>query len=727
MAKQRFSDFSGGKTDFRFNTASNFAETIRNFYVLRDKSIEGRPGFGFWDIAAPRIPTNERISNIKDVDDTLCFFSNGRIYYNDAGFNEIVGPTGNMAFHLSDEDSMIDVTQYGDLFLCCDDSYSFPIKLFKNENGILTVTNAGLPKVISEPVITPSSDDDKNYIYAFVYEYEYRVGTTLFLDLGEPVYLTVTDAHNSFTGSATITDYLELTNGANRNYDEANIRKRIYRTQDNGTTFYLVGTIDNDVEVFVDNVNDDDLTANEVMYTQGGVKNNNQPPQCRYIASNNNIVYYANIIESAETKPYRLRFSKLGDPDSVPDSFFEDFESDITGIAAIDDRTVVFTEKKSIAMEGFLDDLGRGSIIRRTIADVGCVSNGSIVTTKDHIYWFSDSGIYKTNGVQFKKLTDHLDLSHQGLTNSEFKTRKIYGQYDSVNQRVSWCVNQGSADNDTIIFYNEVTEGFLVHDSGVDMSPTSVLFKDQALIRCDADGYVFQHDNSKFSDLVKSDTLAPADWWTKAIPYEWKHVTWTMGDAEAIKWVNKINIVGRPETNVYMEPRVYKEGSLDYYALSAVKFNPLIVWGDVATIWGDAANRWNSVDYLNQAKRMHRRAKRITHMQLSVASAYVTIQESVTDTGSYIVVDSAAKSASLVLPSVYAFGLTYEGYDLVVNGQSYQIQGGSESTLLLDDPDTTLIDGTYTYEIKGYPKAQRPQISDLTVYYEVFGDMDKLD
>lgn len=727
MAKQRFSDFSGGITDFEFNTASNFSQIMDNWIVLRDKSMRVRPGFTFWDISSPRVPSNERISNVRDIDGTLCFFSNGSVYYEDGGFQEILGPTGNKAFHNANASTMIDVAQYGDMYMAVDDDYSFPQKIFKDENGILRCINAGLPRVISEPIITPSSNDGNSYIYAFVYEYEYRVGTTLYLDLGEPVYITVSDGADSFSGSHDISAYLELTNGVNRNYDTVNLKKRIYRTIANGTTLYLVGTIDNNVTTYTDNTNDDDLTAGEVIYAQGGIKPNQLPPPAKYITANNNIVYYANVVESAETKPYRLRFSKIGDPDSVPDTFFEDFESDITGIASIDDRTVVFTENKAIALQGELDDIGRGLIARKSIADVGCVSNGSLVTTQDYVYWFSDSGIYRTNGIQYEKLTNHLDITYQAWTSSDLKKRRITGRYDNVNQRVVWCINAGSADNDKILVYDEVNQGFVTLSSGDDFGPSSVIFKDQEMIRCDNDGYIFLHNENQFSDLVKSDTLPVTEWWTKAIPYEWKHIAWDMGDSESLKWLNKINVVGRPETAVYLEPRTYREGSVDYLALAPIRFNPLMKWGDVVNEWGIYGNRWNSIDYLNTAKRMHRRSRRATHLQLSLASAYVSVQQSVTDPNSRVLVVAASKTISMVLPSTYKFGLIYEGYDIIINGKSYQIQSGSETALIVADPSGTLVDGIYDYEIKGYPKAQRPHISDLAVYFEVFGDMDKLD
>lgn len=726
MAKQRFSDFSGGITDFRFNTQSNYSEIMDNWQVLRDKSMECRWGFGFWDLNAIRIPTNVRINRIEDVKDTLCFFSNGRVYYNDSGFQEILGATGNKAFNNATADTQVDAIRYGDQFICVDDDYSFPQKLYRDENGILKIVNAGLPIVISDPVVTPTLAVGNSYLYAFVYEYFYRVGTTLFLDLGEPRYVTSDNSSDLSASTNEITDYLELTNGITRNYDVTNIRKRIYRTENNGTTFYLVDTIDNNVTTYTDSTSDTDLISGELLYTQGGVKPNDLPPQCKYIAASNNIVYYANIIESAETKPYRLRFSKEGDPDSVPDTFFEDFDADITGISSVDNKAVVFTDRETIALEGILDDVGRGTVTRRSIGDIGCVSNGSIVTTQEFIYWFSTAGVYRTNGVTYEKLTSHLDESYQFITENDDKKRKIYGSYDNINQRVYWCVNFGAPDNNRYFVYDEINGGFTTWSSGEDFEPTSLIWKNQEMVRADADGYVFLHNETFFSDLIKSDTLAPSDWWNKAIPYSWKHIAWVMGDAERLKWLVKVNFVGRPETNVYLEPRTFKEGSLDYLALAPIKFNPLIKWGEPLTIWGQAANRWNSIDYLNEAKRFHRKGKRATHLQLALESAYVTIQQSVGNTDSYVIVDSVAKTISLFDPIIYKFDTIYEGYDMVINGNSYQIQSGSETTIIVADDENTLVDGTYPYEIKGYPKQQRPQISDITVYFEFFGDMDKL-
>lgn len=724
--KHDFSDFSGGLSDFKFNTASNFAERIDNWLVLRDKSIEVRYGFDFWNLNAPRIPVNQRISEIANVGGEFVFFSNGSIYYNNNGMVSLLGPTGNKALSSAGPDTMVTVDRWGDHYIVVDDSYSFPIKLFKDENGLLKFVNAGLPKLFQEFTVSPSSNDEARYIYAIVNEYEYRIGTTVYLDLSEPVYVTVEEAADPSTSSNVLNDISDTDNGTLRNYDIQRIRKRIYRTQNAGSTLYFVASIPQGQTMYVDTTSDDDLTAGDVLYTQGGVKGNEQPPQSKYLTISSNVGWYGNVIESAEVKPFRLRFSKVGDIDSCPSTFYEDFESSITGLASIEDKVIVFTEKNTIRVEGVLDDLGRGSISRGTIIDAPCISNGSIVQTQDYVYFFSDSGIYRTNGIQAEKLTNHLDLTYQKWTSSTEKRRRIKGSYDQVNQRVYWCVSESDSDNDKILVFDEIHRGFSTQSSGSDFSPTAIIFKNQEMIRGDKDGYIFLHEEGIYSDLVKDPYLPVGSWRKKVIPYDWKHIAWDFGDSQRVKWINKIGVTGRPKTNVYLEPRSYSEGSDDYYRLSHIGFNPLIVWGDSSILWGSIANRWNSVDYLNAAKRMNRRAKRATHLQLSFASATVTILSSGENPNSYVVVDSSSKSISLANPTVYKFPLNTEGYQVIIDGISYTIQSGSESVLIVDNLDSTLINGTYPYEIKGEPKAQRPHISNVSINFEYFGDMDKL-
>lgn len=728
MSKHTFNDFSGGITDFVFNAGSNFAAECDNFFVMRDKSLLCRPGFDLLDLDNPQVHTGLfRVNKIINVAETLLYFTKGAISYQAPVFTALAGPTGNKAMSAGVTDSMTSVAQWGEQHICVDDDFSFPMKVFKDSNDDLRAINAGLPKVATAATATSSANEGKEYIYALVYSHTYSIGTSQFLTMGEPIQFVVTDgADFDNSGEIELTDIPELTNGLSRNFDVANVKVKIYRSEDKGTTLYYVGEVDNGVSSYTDTLSDTALTANETLYTTGGVRANELPPPAKTVVVANNVTWYLNILDQAERKPYRLKFSKEGIPDAVPGDFFEDFDSEIMGGAAINDKVIVLTKSKIIRVEGSLDDVGRGAIIKSTIADVGCVSGASVVVTEDWVYFFGNSGIYRTNGYEIKKLTSHLDVRYKLWTNSASRCRKINGEYDSLNQRVNWCINEGSADNDTVLTFDEVYEGFITLSSGPDFGPSALFFKDQGMVRGDSDGYVFVHREDIFSDKVKDYLTPAAQWESKAIPYFWKHIAWNFGDDERVKWVTMVNIVGRPATNVYMEPRTYREGAVDFFTLGVIRFNPLIKWGDPSVLWGEAGNRWNSVDYLNQTKRMNRKAMRTTHMQLGFASSYTKILGSVESEDSQVTVNSLTKQITQVNPDIYAFGETNVGYDIVIDGRSYGILTSTNDTLEVEDLLDTLVDGQYPYEIKGEPKQQRPHLSSTTVHYEVFGDMDKL-
>lgn len=722
MSKQVFNDFSGGITDLSFGVASNFSEIQENFLPERDKSLICRNGFELKSTTYPRIPSNKRGSRIVDINGTKLYFSNGSVYHENG---ELLGPTGIKGFVFGNQNTIVDVARWGDHYICVDDSFSYPVKIFKDENGNLKLVQAGLPKISGAPVITPSTPGSSNYIYAFAYKYTYKIGTTTFLDIGEPILVAQENGPDLSVDTNSITGINELTNGVDRNYDVTNVKVQIYRTENNGTTLYLVDEVDNGTtDPYIDNTTDEDLIAGAQIYTLGGVEANQLPPRAKYVTVSANVAWYGNIIESEESKPYRLKFSKVADPDSVPGTFFEDFESDITGLASLNDNVIVFTTNKAIRVSGVLDDTGRGNISRFPIVDAGAVSNGSVVTTSDYVYWFSDSGIYRTDGHQYDKLTKHLDQSYQTWA-SNLNTRKISATYDKVNQRVLWCVNEGSSDNDTILVFDEIYRGFSKFKSGSDLTPAALYSEGQELIHIDHEGYIFSHRPNVYTDPVKDQFKAVTDWDAKCIPYKWKHIAWDMGDGQRVKWVPKINIIGRPETNIYLEPRVFREGSIDYYGLSEIKLAPLAKWGDPSLLWGDPAVKWNAISYLNMSRRMASGARRTTHLQLSIAPAYTKVVGSVNEDG-HVSVNAAAKTASLINPGTNEFSRNLQGHDLWINGQVYKILSASADTFTVEDTAGTLVDGIYAWEVKGYPKGQRPHIASITADFTVFGDSDKL-
>ncbi|MCT4641601.1 MAG: hypothetical protein N4A33_04835, partial [Bacteriovoracaceae bacterium] len=175
MAKHKFNDFSGGLTDLPFNTASNYATNCDNFLIGRDKSIEVRQGFNFLDSNNPQLST-ERINNIIEIDDDLVYISNGSGYFINGTVQQVSTPTSNPIFHQATPDTMSSIAQIGEQFIAVDDSYSFPMKLFRDETNTLKAITAGLPPILTDPVFSTTASN-KNYVYAICYAYEYQVGT----------------------------------------------------------------------------------------------------------------------------------------------------------------------------------------------------------------------------------------------------------------------------------------------------------------------------------------------------------------------------------------------------------------------------------------------------------------------------------------------------------------------------------------------------------------------
>lgn len=725
-----FNDFSGGITDFPFNAASNFASICDNLLVNRDKSLEGRWGFEFLNSDAPRIPQgNKRINKCIEVNDTLVFSAQGNLsFINGNTFETILGPTNNKAFDNGDANSLIDVVKWGDHYFMTDTSQSTPIKVFKNQYGELKCLTSGLPKPSDSMTIIPSVNDGASYIYAFVFEYEYYVGTTKHLDLSEPQYVQLNTTCCDFNIAGRSIDFNSLpqvSNGAIYNWDETNIKLRIYRTIKNGTVPYLVASLVSGITSYQDTVSDAYAATQIPLYSISGIRPNTLPPRAKYITLANNVMWYGNVLDSAENKPYRLRFSLIGDPDSCPSDFYEDFEAEITGLESINDKVIVFTEDKVIRVEGTLDSNGRGVIIRNVIANLGCIQNNSIVKTSQGIYFWSDSGIYFTNGYEYEKLTNHLDKFYARIT-LPTKRKSINGAYDKVNQRVYWTYQENHADGDKILVFDEIYKGLITFSNGDNFLPTAIYFlNDNSWIRCDSDGYVFKHHKDVYDDLVRNYLLAPKDWHRTAIPFDYKHISWDFGDTQRQKWVTQIGITGNPETNVSIELRVYHEGSTDYKALKSIDFAPLISWADPSILWGEPQYKWLSLDFLNHRRKMINGMFRATHRQIGIALAYTTIQSSVEDINSHVTVDSVSKQVIINNPLLYSFGLGNEGFDIIINNIAYQIIQNTDDTLLLSDDDNTLISGNYPFVIKGYPKAQRPHISSFSINYELLGNADK--
>jgi hypothetical protein len=179
------------------------------------------------------------------------------------------------------------------------------------------------------------------------------------------------------------------------------VRVSLYRTVANGTIYYLVGRATNFTSStisFVDNMTDDTLQSNKLLYTTGGVVENINPPNSNWIGAAKNRLWTFET-GSADT----LWFSK-----ESRDGFIPQFSDLLTinvgrsygalvGTAALDDKVVVFKEfcVMVIVGDGPGENLiGGWSSPAVIFQGMGCISARSITETPQGVFFQSQEGIY---------------------------------------------------------------------------------------------------------------------------------------------------------------------------------------------------------------------------------------------------------------------------------------------------------------------------------------------
>lgn len=720
-------DFSGGLTDSPFTSDASCGEVTDNILINKDKTPRTSPGADLYSLDASRVPTNKRISKFHRLGDSIIAFSDGRAFkVTTSGISEILGPTGNKAFNLGTETSIASSSVFNNHLIATDSNRSYPIKIWVDDNGDTRLVTAGLPQPSTDPIITGSGT--KNYVYAFLYFYEYRVGTTLFQDYGPTRLIRKVSAHDT---SNSISAIPVLSNGSDYNYDVTNVKVKVFRTTHNGSTFYYIGQVSNGTTTLVDTITDANLVLGESLYTNGGIQPNDPPPPSRAIFEANGTYYYIDVIQSTEEKPFRLLQSITNDPDSVPASFFSDFKSTAKGGGAVGRSAVAFTENETVRLDGIIDETGAGLVTKETISNtVGCVAHNSIVQTSDGLYFAGKDAFYLTNGygkpTKLAKKANNsskIDNIYKALVSTDVRASRIQGVYQELTNRVFWAVSNTGTDNDTLFVYDETHDLFTTisfTNSGI--QPTALLVDGEDLIIGDARGYLFRLSDQYYTYPVVDTSKAVTSWIYETIIYRWKSVQLGMGDSSVNKWFNKINVQGNPETNIAMGVRVYTNGEPEYKELYPIRLLPSFVWDDPLFTWGDEGFIWNRTATLNQTRRFASGRLRARHRAIEFTNAYTTLQGSTNELSSYVTINSVLKIATLVDPSNYSFGSNNEGYDFIVDGKSYKVTSGTEDTLTLADPSNTLTSGNYEWFLKGYGKGQRAHLLNFSIDYETISD-----
>lgn len=188
---------------------------------------------------------------------------------------------------------------------------------------------------------------------------------------------------------------------------KSDVRILIYRTVASGSIFYRISSLTsptlNDKTVdsvsYVDSASDASITSNELIYTDGtdNQELENIPPgACGLITTHRGRAF-------VKVAPNKIAYSKLtldGMPPAFNDGLYllpDGRGGDVTAIAGMDDKLVIFKERAIFAVAGDgPTNNGQGDYAEPQLitSDVGCDEPRSVVLTNAGMMFHSPKGIY---------------------------------------------------------------------------------------------------------------------------------------------------------------------------------------------------------------------------------------------------------------------------------------------------------------------------------------------
>lgn len=456
--------FVGSITDDYIGADPTSFERADNFVVDEYEKLVSRPGreldFADDTTRAKVVPSNgSRRINLMceqvvgaDRKFTALKIVGETIQYDDlTTMAELLGPDSESAFVMTpavDAKTGFAYAKWNNHTYICHDQLQKPVTVYCDDTGALQLRTTGLP--ILPNTFTATGGSGGNYLYALVLKYEYKVGDITYIERSAPIIKEFTNIGNTNPASSpaiTVGSIPVLANAnASEHYDVAEIDVEIYRTSNEGNVFYLVNSIDNSTTSYNDTMSDNTLRTQEILYTEGGVIENDRPPKCKFIHGTSDFVYYAAGIEVSPIgadigfQPQRVWQSKRGAPGAVPASFYADVDEPITGISSVGSIPIVFCENSIYRLDGYFDNLGRNGILTKKIADsVGSVNHLSLIQTLEGIFFAGNDGFYFTDGYRIYPLSDSFRKTYAKLIDTPLKRKRIYGELDLNNQYVLWA------------------------------------------------------------------------------------------------------------------------------------------------------------------------------------------------------------------------------------------------------------------------------------------------
>lgn len=143
-------DFTGGLTDNFIQGKPSQYMRADNFILTTDGKLATRPGSVILDDTNYRLPDalHARVDFLGGwiAEGLLLAQSSQSLYALNPNWGELLGPTGNPAFSFHGADSKISTGEWSGHYYLAPDSGTFPLKLYKDANGVIQLRTAGLPQ-----------------------------------------------------------------------------------------------------------------------------------------------------------------------------------------------------------------------------------------------------------------------------------------------------------------------------------------------------------------------------------------------------------------------------------------------------------------------------------------------------------------------------------------------------------------------------------------------------
>lgn len=743
MAILELEDFSGGITDYYLNAPQNKLKTCDNllldFYPTMGKPST-RPGSKLYSSTAPQVPTAQRINTCFYYKDILYVQSGQKLFYfKDGAWVEVYAPLSASAFIGATTSVYFNYSHWNYHTLISGSDYMYPKKVIHGEDGVPYVVEAGLPKYPSDGAIFGNVAGDTttatyNFIYKLVYRYEYKTfGGVSFVDVGTPATFEVVGRD-----SVKITGLKPLPTG--QHFDRSKCFIDIYRTENNGTIFYKIGSVSsNATEISISSDYETNeanpISAKETIYTTGGVIENDRPPKCLTVHVKGDVAYYGNIIESTGDKiSYRVVQSVPADIDSVPESFYVDLDDDIICVSSTKSNVVVLCKKTIYRLDGQFDELGRGGISFERISDTaGCISPQGAVQALDGVFWLGQEGVYFTDGFKVIRINTDYDKSYRSFVASnngvtDDKSFRLQGKYDRKKNRVWWAMSKDNGLDLDFCYVLDLNWGISEKStfttvSGDSFAPSAIEFVDGNLIRCDRRGYIFQHQDNYFSDIKIDTSLLPSAWREETIRYNFETAAFNFGTSGTRKYVTQANVTCTGTTNVSLQIISNNDDGKVVSELNPIRFRGNVNWGD-DIYWGDTTLFWNRKGMVHEKRRMPAKSLRCNFKSIQLTNAKVAIINS-TSIGN-IVINPELKIVTLLNSSSFDWPLRSVGYFIAFEQDGYQeefeILERSSDTLRYLDPNGVILPSSNSgWVIRGYPQGEVLNLLNMSLVYEFSG------